>query len=545
MKNLVITIFALVVVGAFGTISNAQTIVGNKVVGTSGNDFICLVQQTSSTMVDVWKSDQICFINTTTKAVFGPGAEMMIGTIDASGGTVEAELGNGNDYLNAQGLDTVKLNATGGIGNDDISGGAANDNLYGNEDNDTLSGFGGNDYLNGGAGADNLRGGDGSDELEGGPGNDVIAGRNANEFTDMEEDTVIYTNSAEGVRVDLRAFPNDPNNLVGIANDKNQSPSDPVQGDAPVGSGERLYAIENVRGTQFDDMLNGNSGNNKLFGGGGNDMLTGGAGADSFKGEAGANDVATDFNAAEGDCALDNLEGNTGETFCAGVADTDMDGIPDFEDNCPNTPNPGQEDADMDGTGDACENQPPVAQCKNVTVTLAPGQMTAPADINNGSFDPDGDTITLMYNPAGPYPAGQTVVTLTVDDGKGGTASCMGTVTVNYQFSWYSYSDLLSSQQYFNQVTAGSNVAIRFSLGGFQGYPYSQPPTSQPISCTTKTPLGPATPADVFAPDPYYSSLYDFYQTTWRTQLSWKNTCRRLTLYFKDGSTRSLDYMFK
>ena len=191
------------------------------------------------------------------------------------------------------------------------------------------------------------------------------------------------------------------------------------------------------------------------------------------------------------------------------------------------------------------QNTPPVAQCKNVTVTLAPGQMTAPADINNGSSDPDGDTLSLMYNPAGPYPAGQTVVALTVDDGKGGMSFCMGTVTVKYQFKWYSYSDLLSSQQYFNQVTAGSIVAVRFSLNGFQGYPYSQAPTSQPIICTTKASLGPATPADVYAPDPYYSSLYDFYQTTWGTQLAWKNTCRRLTLYFKDGSTQTLDYYFK
>jgi hypothetical protein len=114
-----------------------------------------------------------------------------------------------------------------------------------------------------------------------------------------------------------------------------------------------------------------------------------------------------------------------------------------------------------------------------------------------------------------------------------------------YQFKWFSYSDLLASQQYFIQVTAGSNVAVRFSLNGYKGDPYSQPPTSQPISCITKAPLGPATVIDRFAPDPFYSAMLDVYQTTWRTQSSWKFTCRRLTLYLNDGTTHSLDYYFK
>jgi len=50
-----------------------------------------------------------------------------------------------------------------------------------------------------------------------------------------------------------------------------------------------------------------------------------------------------------------------------GVTDTDGDGIPDSEDNCPNAMNADQADADMDGIGDACEPPPPGSGNSGVT----------------------------------------------------------------------------------------------------------------------------------------------------------------------------------
>lgn len=73
----------------------------------------------------------------------------------------------------------------------------------------------------------------------------------------------------------------------------------------------------------------------------------------------------------------------------------------------------------------------PVAQCKDVTVPTDPGVCTASnVSVDDGSFDPDGDPVTLSQSPAGPYSLGATGVTLTATDPGGLSDSCTATVTV-------------------------------------------------------------------------------------------------------------------
>ena len=59
----------------------------------------------------------------------------------------------------------------------------------------------------------------------------------------------------------------------------------------------------------------------------------------------------------------------------------------------------------------------PIAMCK---ATIVPTDFNlcsaASASIDNGSNDPDGDPVTLKQSPAGPYPLGTTLVTLTVTE---------------------------------------------------------------------------------------------------------------------------------
>ncbi|HXT22281.1 MAG TPA: hypothetical protein VN811_02200 [Thermoanaerobaculia bacterium] len=74
-------------------------------------------------------------------------------------------------------------------------------------------------------------------------------------------------------------------------------------------------------------------------------------------------------------------------------------------------------------------NQPPVAMCQDVEVNAAPNQCGADASIDDGSYDPEGAPLLLSQDPGGPYPIGDTLVTLIAFDGEL-SASCQATVTV-------------------------------------------------------------------------------------------------------------------
>lgn len=102
--------------------------------------------------------------------------------------------------------------------------------------------------------------------------------------------------------------------------------------------------------------------------------------------------------------------------------DTDGDGVPQLQDNCPNTPNPGQEDMDGDGVGDACDNCPSTANanqndtdgdgvgnvcdnCPNVPNTdQADGNGNGVGDACESDIDNDGVVDTEDNCPETPNP---------------------------------------------------------------------------------------------------------------------------------------------
>ncbi len=288
------------------------------------------------------------------------------------------QLGGGDDVFDTNAALTVVDTVYGDAGSDTIWSGGGNDKLYGGIGNDRLYGEADNDLLVGGEGADTIDGGAGIDTadysasgggvnvdllagtgsggdaqgdtlsgienlvgtiagdtltgnaavniIEAGTGDDIIeGGAGADKLYGGDgSDTAGYAGSATNVKVSL---------LTGLGNG----------GDA---QSDVLYSIENLTGSNFndiltgsaavnilqggngDDTLEGDAGNDKLFGGIGTDILTGGMGADELNGGDGTDrgDYATSLLAvtvslvtntglggdAEGDtlAGIENLSGS-------------------------------------------------------------------------------------------------------------------------------------------------------------------------------------------------------------------------------------------
>ena len=254
----------------------------------------------------------------------GPGADELIGGEDPDGDdldTITYKMSPAGVTINlltgtARGgnadgdtFGTDIENVQGSMYDDRLSGDNKANKLWGFAGNDFLSGDSGDDELHGGAGDDDLNGGRGNDTLIGGPGADELSG-GANSPT--EGDIASYAGSSAGVTVRLHAFQAMGGDAEGDTFDETvlypwtemDEDGDPIEREA------RLPDIENLTGSDHDDILAGDQraniirggrGNDKLYGGpagddsnadmlfgdGGDDMLFGGRGADTLNGGRG------------------------------------------------------------------------------------------------------------------------------------------------------------------------------------------------------------------------------------------------------------------
>jgi len=164
--------------------------------------------------------------------------------------------------------------------------------------------------LTGSAFNDTLIGNSGSNIIEGGPGNDNVNGG-------AGIDTASYARAPSGVVVNLGLT--GPQNTVGAGVDT-------------------LAAIENIVGSGFNDVLNGNGAANVIDGGAGKDTVTGGLGADVFvfarltDMSVGANrDVITDFTTGVDRIDLWRIDANTkqaGDQAFTFIGASSFSGVP-------------------------------------------------------------------------------------------------------------------------------------------------------------------------------------------------------------------------
>ncbi|WP_265564448.1 calcium-binding protein [Sphingomicrobium arenosum] len=207
----------------------------------------------------------------------------------------------GDDHLTGDGLANE---LAGDLGDDHLFGGEGGDILYGdariamlsdtglsgergiywNDSGDTIAGqVAGDDWLYGEGGADTLYGGGGNDRLFGGTENDTMYGGTGDDlfiawgehgegadYMDGGDgiDTVDYSGADQFIQI--RAY--DGATMAGAA------------------AGDTLVGIENIIGTDYDDVIWAEFwpiADNEFWGGAGNDSMNGFGGNDRFHGEEG------------------------------------------------------------------------------------------------------------------------------------------------------------------------------------------------------------------------------------------------------------------
>jgi len=222
-------------------------------------------------------------------------------TVDLGTGSATSTLGGDAAGIGNDTLISIE-NVTGGDYADTLIGSSADNQLTGGKGNDTLDGGSGTDtaVFSGNEAdytirydaaahaytiADKSADRDGTDTVintekfhfadgygfTGGPGDETITGGTGH-------DTIVYLTALAGITVDL---------LHGTA-------TTTAGGDAAGIGTDSLVSIENVIGGDYNDIITGNSSDNRLEGGKGNDTLVGGGGTDTavFSGNLADYDVS-------------------------------------------------------------------------------------------------------------------------------------------------------------------------------------------------------------------------------------------------------------
>ncbi len=251
--------------------------------GGSGSDTLDYTAATSGVLIDIesgfaqFQSGQFDTLVRVENAIGSDFNDVIVGNFDVN--TLSGGLGADEIY---------------GLGGADIlTGGAGDDLIFGDDQNEISSD--GDDVIDGGDGNDRIFGGGGDDVITGGLGADILNGG-------AGVDTVDYSTSIAGINVSL------------------------TQEYGFDGSGARdsLAGFENVNGSNFNDTIVGNAGENTIYGNGGVDILYGSYGDDTIYGGEGNDTLFGDIQIATVNDGNDTLFGGAGNDTLIGFGGDDV-----------------------------------------------------------------------------------------------------------------------------------------------------------------------------------------------------------------------------
>jgi Ca2+-binding RTX toxin-like protein len=271
------------------------TIGGDSIDGGSGND----------TIYALGGDDTITGGTGTDSMIGGLGKDLYV--VDAGGDKVFENANEGTDSVQSSVSYTLPSNVEALL-----LTGVANLNGTGNTGDESITGNSGNNILAGLSGADVLDGGDGSDTATYAASSAAVKVMLATGTSttgmgtggDAEGDTLLQIENLTGSNFDDTLGGDAGNNILNGGNGNDTLSYEHARGGVTVNlslttaqntgsSGiDTVAKFENLMGSGFDDSLTGSGSNNFLMGLDGNDRLINGGGSDTLDGGAGADSMA-------------------------------------------------------------------------------------------------------------------------------------------------------------------------------------------------------------------------------------------------------------